>query len=662
VAKRDYVPRVPLRRSNLNTVRLAEIVLLCTSTLLSACATQNYVSVRKVPANPLANQLQLLSREGPQPTLRTEQLLRRYAIPKSSADETLAGLEEEIAREPRPEKYYAYAELTYVYGKRAEALANSDRALELYRSSLVHAYWYLFSESFDRYRNPYDPQFRRACDVYNGSLEATMRILAKRGQLRPGRWRVRTAGEDFDLQITPRGRWRAEDFDGLAFVSDYEVNGLTNRHHTYGLGVPLIAAWRQPEAQSGTERYYAPGLSFAVTAFLRVVEPPPDRPEARPANRPCVLELHDTVTFKDVDIEGRRVPLETDLTTPLACFLDNPKFEPRREAAFWAMLTPDSAASLAGLFMLEPFDPQKIPVLLLHGLWSGPETWMEMFNDLRSFPEIRDQYQFWFYLYPTGQPFWLSAKQLRSDLQQAREILDPGRQACALDQMVLIGHSMGGLVARMQSIDSGDSLWSLLSDRPFEELQADDETRENLARMLFFRPNESIRRVITIGTPHRGSDYANSYTQWLSRRLITLPEMVVNATQKVTRENPGFFRNTDLLTVNTSIDSLSPDSPVLPIVLNAPRAPWTSYHNIVARVPDQGWLGSLAAGSDGVVACESAHLDDVDSEIVVEADHVTVHRTPKTILEVRRILLEHRLVAQAEIRSRVQRLESGARY
>ena len=300
--------------------------------------------------------------------------------------------------------------------------------------------------------------------------------------------------------------------------------------------------------------------------------------------------------------------------------------------------------------MLEPYDPEKVPVLLVHGLWSSPLTWMDMFNDLRTFPEIRDQYQFWFYLYPTGQPFWLSARQLRLDLQQARETLDPQRTSPALEQMVLVGHSMGGLVARMQTIDSGDRLWSILSERPFEDLKADDETRERLAQILFFRPNESIRRVITIGTPHRGSDYANSYTQWLGRRLITLPEMMVSASQKVARDNPGFFTNTDLLTVNTSIDSLSPDSPVLPVLLDAPRAPWTRYHNIVARVPDEGWLGSLAAGTDGVVAYESAHLDDVDSEIVVESDHVNVHRAPKTILEVRRILLEHRLLAQAEIR------------
>ena len=74
-----------------------------------------------------------------------------------------------------------------------------------------------------------------------------------------------------------------------------------------------------------------------------------------------------------------------------------------------------------GLYMVQPYEPGKIPVLMVHGLWSSPMTWMEMFNDLRSQPEIRDHYQFWFYLYPTGQPFWLSAAQLRRDLAKVRD-------------------------------------------------------------------------------------------------------------------------------------------------------------------------------------------------------------------------------------------------
>src|SRR5690606_20173507 len=120
----------------------------------------------------------------------------------------------------------------------------------------------------------------------------------------------------------------------------------------------------------------------------------------------------------------------------------------------------------------EPYQPGKIPVLMIHGLWSSTITWMEMFNDLRGDPEIRRDYQFWFYLYPTGQPFWRSATQLRQSLAQMRKTVDPHRSDAALDQMVLVGHSMGGLIAHMQVVNSGNDFWNIVTDKPFSELQA----------------------------------------------------------------------------------------------------------------------------------------------------------------------------------------------
>ena len=195
-----------------------------------------------------------------------------------------------------------------------------------------------------------------------------------------------------------------------------------------------------------------------------------------------------------------------------------------------------------GLYMVQPYEPGKIPVLMVHGLWSSPMTWMEMFNDLRSQPEIRDRYQFWFYLYPTGQPFWLSAAQLRRDLAKVREVLDPQHQEPALDQMVLIGHSMGGLVSRLQTVESGDDFWNLVSNEPLDADQGRSrDVGRSCRRRSIFQPNPSIRRVVTIGTPHRGSTFSNQTTQWLLGKLIHLPQTLVNSQQKLFRDNPGAF-------------------------------------------------------------------------------------------------------------------------
>jgi hypothetical protein len=207
--------------------------------------------------------------------------------------------------------------------------------------------------------------------------------------------------------------------------------------------------------------------------------------------------------------------------------------------------------------------------------------------------------------------------------------------------MVLVGHSMGGLICELQTFNSGDAYWNIMSDQPFQLVKSTPETLRGLQNTFFFRPNPSVRRVVTIGTPHRGSNFSNSTTQWLSEKFITLPSMLVRSKEQLEKDNPGLFARSELIRVRTSIDSLAPDSPILPVMLSTPRPPWVTYHNIVGRIPEEGFLGRVVGGSDGVVAFTSAHLDNVASEVVVNADHVEINRHPLTALELQRILLDH---------------------
>src|SRR5690606_17778643 len=131
-----------------------------------------------------------------------------------------------------------------------------------------------------------------------------------------------------------------------------------------------------------------------------------------------------------------------------------------------------------------------------------------------------------------------------------------------IDNMVLVGHSMGGLVSRMQTIESGDDFWNIVSNQPKEELRGPRQDVNRLVSALQFQPNQSVSRVITIGTPHRGSDLANSATRWLAGKLIKLPQMAVSTSTRLIRANPNYFRDTRLLTEANAVDSLAPDSPI----------------------------------------------------------------------------------------------------
>jgi pimeloyl-ACP methyl ester carboxylesterase len=268
-------------------------------------------------------------------------------------------------------------------------------------------------------------------------------------------------------------------------------------------------------------------------------------------------------------------------------------------------------------------------------------TWMEMFNDLRAVPELRERYQFWFYLYPTGQPFWVSAADFRDDLQEVQRTLDPSDTAAPLKRMVLVGHSMGGLVSMMQTLDMGDRLWRLVSDKPFDDLKAEPAIKAELSRIAFFSPNRSVSRVVTIGTPHHGSKFANEYTRWLGQKLIDMPFKLASNFRGLERENPGYFRDSHLLSIRTSIDSLAPECPLFRVLEGTPRAPWVKYHNVVGLLEEGGILRRIAGAGDGIVPFRSAHLTDVDTEIVVQATHSHVHRHPQSILAVRELLLTH---------------------
>ena len=622
-------------------------------TLLSplGCASKG-VTLRAVPRSPLVDRFNLLSEEGPRASERTMQILRLNDLMADLQHDPrvlLAKLQTIANQRPSIEVTHALAELSFVAAKMAEK-HDTRIAMDLYGASVLYAYQYLFDEQFAPARNPYDPQFREACDLYNGALEGALRLVCAGGELVPGHIKtIQTASGQWDVTCVLRGsRWRAEDFEQFKFVSDYEIKGLTNRYQSHGLGVPLIAVCRSYEGEPAAARYYPAGLSFPVTAFLRPLPPQPGPlpPQPGGAHRhQAVLELYDPLTSSETTVAGVQVPLESDVSTPLAYFLSNPQFD----LATVGLLRPDELLKLRpgrddpimGLYMVQPYEPDKIPVLFVHGLWSSPMTWMEMFNDLRNSPEIRDHYQFWFYLYPTGQPFWQSAAQLRRDLAEARQTLDPQGREPALDQMVLVGHSMGGLVARLQTIHSRDDYWRAVSDRPFGQIAADGQLRAELRETFYFLPNPSIRRVITIGTPHRGSEISNSSTQWLLGKLISLPQVLVNSQQRLFRDNPGAFPARSLLRIDNSIDSLAPGSPIIPVMLASRRQPWVKYHNIVGLVPAKNWPMSLLAGSDGVVTQASAHMDDVESELAVEADHSTIHSHPAAVLEVRRVLYEH---------------------
>ena len=260
-----------------------------------------------------------------------------------------------------------------------------------------------------------------------------------------------------------------------------------------------------------------------------------------------------------------------------------------------------------------------------------------MIETLEADPAIKDGFQFWTFGYSTGDPIPYSAHLLRRDLDEVRRRLDPGQADPALDRMVLIGHSMGGLVCKMLAVEPGDRLWHVVSDRPFEELRGEEEDVTLLRNGLRFRALKEVRRVVYIATPHRGSRIDQGSIQRLGTRLIRLPDPLRAAHRRLVAQNPpDFFREHFRKGVPSSIDELEWGSPILTGLSELAHPPALKVHSIIAVRPDS----PPDHRTDGLVSYESAHVAGVASEKVVSAGHLCQDHS-EVIGEVRRILSEH---------------------
>jgi pimeloyl-ACP methyl ester carboxylesterase len=607
-------------------------------------------------------------------TLRELDLDRHY---ERRPVEALARLRAFTVDDPRPERVFALAEMSYDLGRKAEEDKKPDAAFFYYLSA-GFAYRYLLpiaapSDSNDRRGSrfedrgsksshatlddtpssildppssprgdfAFDPQFRLACDLYNTSLAKFLRLTMKAGPLDPNQALViRTSrGSTLTLEVERQGfRWRPEEFGPLMFCSDYRVDGLENLHHSYGLGVTLMCE-RSRIPPTMAHATYPRDYYFPVTAFLRFDGTIAD------LGAHARLDLVNPLADQTAVVEGTKVPLESDLTTPLAYGLSKSEAYLLQYEGF---LSADKVKHKTGIYMLEPYQPGKIPVLFIHGLLSSPAAWAKMYNDLEADPEIRKHYQFWGYFYPTGDPYFLTAADLRQRLIDLRTELDPQHSDQALDDMVCVGHSMGGLISKLLTVDSGDSFWRLVSSRPLDSLKLNPEGREELKRVFYFEREPNVRRVIFLATPHHGSSLSQIGPARLADQVIRLPKGIVQVKQELARDNPNdfaFAKNK----VPTSVDLLEPGSPCLEQLASLPKPDGVHFHSIIGVLPpDESWINWVTPvsrhgkeKSDGAVSYSSAHLDGVDSEFIVPADHFEVHQHALSILEVRRILLEH---------------------
>ena len=561
--------------------------------------------------------------------LRKYDLLDSYKEDPETALATLrAGA---IAKPGCEDELFALAELSY---RHAEKTAGYCCRRPHHLAAALYAYALLFPGPDIQTLELIDARTRIAADIYNRALgEAFESKNGRDVDLAAGVYQLPfgTIELSFDPDSLRFGEGR---FKNLMRVADFEVKGLINRYRKAGIGTPLAPRFEAPK-EGPLSRYVSPHLRVPATALLRYERP---RTQIQTDSIRGRLDFYSFSSDAAVNIDGRAVPLESEPSAAFAAFIADSKFWDSELANFLGRTLKVSKTS-----KLTALEPQRgrIPLILVHGTNSSPARWADMVNDLLNDRNIHSRYAFWFFEYTSSNPIAYSALGLRQELTEATGLLEANTGSACLHQMVVMGHSQGGLLTKMTAIDSGDKFWKGVSSRPFDEVKMPEQTRRLLQEALFVKPLPFVKRVIFVATPHRGSFLAGpQFVRRLIERLVSLPVDLVRVGADLTGALVGYESQTAALSlrrVPTAVDNMSPGHPFIRAISEIPIAPGIAVNSII---PVKAEYDPYQHGNDGVVKYESAHIEPVESEFVVRSPH-SVQSNPYAIEEVRRILLKH---------------------
>ncbi|MDR0182010.1 esterase/lipase family protein [Lysobacter arvi] len=399
------------------------------------------------------------------------------------------------------------------------------------------------------------------------------------------------------------------------------------RYGRAGFGVAL-AALSSLDADSPTVRLRPHSGAFRnLTAWIE--------PDAHSEEAPPRLVFADPEPFDVATIGFRRLPLARDTSAAYAWAMEESRLERR---GLWGLVGGNQIGRRAGLYLLEDFDSQKCPLVMIHGLGSNPLIWSRVANAVWGEHDLRARFQVWQVVYRTDVPLLAARLHVQDYLDEAWSLLDPQGSAKASSRSVLLGHSLGGVVARLLCAHSGETLWNAAFLVPLKDLDARREDLEIVDRIFHFVPYAGISRAIFLATPHRGSPSASTMLGRLTGDVVGRRTSEVHALRRIAQRNPRAI-HPELLPVFlegriNSITTLQSGQPIRRAAETLMPPAGFPYHTIAGVLPRH------CVASDGVVPLGSAILPGAASSLVVRSGH-RVHERPAAVAEIVRILREH---------------------
>lgn len=499
-----------------------------------------------------------------------------------------------------------------------------------------HAYAYLFFTERSPGERAFEDRQMQVRDYYNYAVQQVISGLFQQN--------IAAAESSASLSAydtpTLTGWNITTDITGLHFADENDVpeelipasslvfSGLRSTYRRDGFGAELVAVIDDSLALHRA-RVYSEMPFPALTALLHF--PGEDLAHVLSTDALDVI-IRNPYQDESIELHGQQVPLAANFTAGYGLWLAKSGFS---RQALRSLLGQRQGINRPHLYMMQPFDPERRVILMLHGLGSSPEAWVNVANEVLGDETLRQNFQVWQIYYPTNMPLALNHAWIRRTVAETLQQFDPTSETLASQGIVLIGHSMGGVLARLMVSSSGDSLWRLVESHDMSQEQL-TLVQEHLDPLLHFEPLPEVHRAIFIAAPHRGTPVAGHRLGRAVARLVRLPLTLLEEFDDVIKTLANIQKQSDgsRQRFPNSIDNLSETDPFISATATLPISSRVQYHSIIAQrdpsVP-------LEASDDGLVPYASARLAGAASEKVLISGH-SVQETAKAILEIRRIL------------------------
>ena len=524
-----------------------------------------------------------------------------------------------------------------------------DQELEALDKSIRYSYAYLFKTERQPQERIFDNRQVQIRDFYNQALTKLVNVHSLRNPSTNIAPTIKIGKSIYTIDI--QSYQRIQNMQLEKFISSYNMNfsGLRAINRRDGFGSDFVAVYPSGVTSKLENKYILDPLSFD---YPKGINPNIHKARylaatiiAQPKKNNATIDdvlhspnfeikVYDPYNTEKVNIAGKPYSLAANFSAPYGLWLAENNLG---AAAYLTLIDRDQHLTMPHLYMLEPYNPNKKVIVLVHGLASSPEAWIAVTNDIMGDPILREHYQVWQVFYSTNMPILESRFQIYALLKQAFGSLN-SKDAASKDA-VLIGHSMGGIISRLLVSDAD------ISKQALEMMNSRQQSRLRkhpvIGERLKMRPIQNFDRAIFLAAPHRGTDFADRWFTLAARKIIKLPATFLTTLTDTLTSNDADLKDFVKTLTNEVIQNgpsdLSKKSKFMELTSDIPPEKDLVFHSIMGNITKSDDPNTI---TDGIVPYKSAHLDGAVSEKIFTGGH-SIQETPEAVLELRRILRQH---------------------